>query len=174
MCSSDLAIRVPWHNAASTASGSTSTQISHRNPDWQPTRNLDSHSIKTPTALLLDPALGAGEAGVRADGSLECLVQIEARQVQENPGEAVGQADDVPGSTPVPPQISWMHVGPYLGLLAVLWSWAVWIDAGFWSTNDNYSYGWIVPPLMLFFLWRRVQSQPEAFWTGLEIGRAHV
>jgi exosortase len=52
----------------------------------------------------------------------------------------------------------------FVGLLALLWAWSIAICVPFWETNPNYSYGWVVPALVLFFLWRRIQSQPPAFW----------
>lgn len=54
----------------------------------------------------------------------------------------------------------------FLGLLALLWSWSIWINSAFWAANPNYSYGWVVPPLALFFLWRRTQTQPESRWSA--------
>lgn len=52
-------------------------------------------------------------------------------------------------------------------LLGCFWAWAISICAGFWSTDDNYSYGFIVPVLMGLYLWRRLGTQPEGFWTSL-------
>lgn len=72
---------------------------------------------------------------------------------------------------PAPRPTLWI---PYAVLLVLLWGWAVGIDSFFWRTNENYSYGWVVPPLMLFFLWRRVQSRPLEFWRGLREGTARV
>jgi exosortase len=44
--------------------------------------------------------------------------------------------------------------GPTL-LLATLWTWAIWACAEHWQGNPNYSYGWAVPLLVLFFGIRR-------------------
>lgn len=51
-----------------------------------------------------------------------------------------------------------------LFLLTVLWSWALVICSTFWSHDDNYSYGFIVPFLVVIYLWRRWGIQPESFW----------
>jgi exosortase len=40
-------------------------------------------------------------------------------------------------------------------VLACLWAWAIAGCLDEWRHNPMYSYGWFVPPLMLFFLWRR-------------------
>lgn len=55
------------------------------------------------------------------------------------------------------------HV-PVLVLLGALWVWAVSVCVPFWQTNPNYSYGWVVPLLVVFYLWRRLASQTDAFW----------
>ncbi len=53
---------------------------------------------------------------------------------------------------------------PFLALLAALWTWAIGIDAPFWQTNPDYSYGFIVPVLMVFYLWKRLgQTDPPAW-----------
>jgi exosortase len=44
--------------------------------------------------------------------------------------------------------------GPIL-LLVTLWTWAIWACAEHWQGNPNYSYGWAVPLLVLFFGIRR-------------------
>jgi exosortase len=61
----------------------------------------------------------------------------------------------------------------FLTLLGLLWVWSVWICSRFWSTDDNYSYGFVVPPLILFFLWRRLGAQTAEFWQAVarEAGR---
>lgn len=43
-------------------------------------------------------------------------------------------------------------------LLAGLWAWAIAGCADEWHDNPMYSYGWFVPPLMLFFAWRRLDE----------------
>jgi exosortase len=55
----------------------------------------------------------------------------------------------------------------FLILLALVWAWAISICAGFWIRDDNYSYGFVVPPLVLLYLWRRFGTQSDSFWTGL-------
>ena len=45
----------------------------------------------------------------------------------------------------------WLLVGGY-------WTWMVWACAGEWTTSEDYNYGWFVPPLALYFLWKRVES----------------
>ena len=53
---------------------------------------------------------------------------------------------------------------PFLLMLAGLWIWAVSINYPFWETDPNYSFGFVVPPLVVFFLWKRLGSEPESFW----------
>lgn len=43
-------------------------------------------------------------------------------------------------------------------VLAGLWAWAIAGCADEWRDNPMYSYGWFVPPLMLFFAWRRLDE----------------
>ena len=52
----------------------------------------------------------------------------------------------------------------FLLLLAGMSAWAIAVCAPFWYTDPNYTYGWIVPPLVAVFLWRRLGTQPAAFW----------
>lgn len=47
-----------------------------------------------------------------------------------------------------------------LALLAGAWTWAIWSCAEHWRGNPNYSYGWIVPVLMVAFAVRRFASVP--------------
>ncbi len=54
-----------------------------------------------------------------------------------------------------------------MGLLAASWLWAFMTCMPFWERDPNYAYGWSVPPLMAFFLWRRLSDLPAAAWTGL-------
>ena len=45
---------------------------------------------------------------------------------------------------------------PWLPLMfAGLWAWAIWSCAEHWIGNPNYSYGWMVPPLVFGFALRR-------------------
>src|SRR5438067_11849340 len=41
-------------------------------------------------------------------------------------------------------------------LLATVWTWTIWSCAEHWRGNPNYSYGWIVPALVLAFAVRRL------------------
>jgi len=52
-------------------------------------------------------------------------------------------------------------------LEAVLWFWSIAVCVPFWIQDDNYAYGWVVPVLMFFFLWRRLGSQTREFWPGV-------
>ena len=45
--------------------------------------------------------------------------------------------------------------------LCTLWTWAIWACAEHWQGNPNYSYGWAVPVLALFFGIRRYLSLRE-------------
>jgi exosortase len=49
-------------------------------------------------------------------------------------------------------------------LEAVLWAWSIAVCVPFWIQDDNYAYGWVVPFLMFFFLWRRLGAQSREFW----------
>lgn len=53
-------------------------------------------------------------------------------------------------------RVSGGFVPPWTTLfLATLWGWAIWACAEHWLGNPNYSYGWAVPMLALFFGVRR-------------------
>ena len=56
------------------------------------------------------------------------------------------------------PRRPWL---PFVLLLAAVWAWAVAGCLDEWRNDPMYSYGWFVPPLMLFFLWRRL-DEPAA------------
>ena len=56
-----------------------------------------------------------------------------------------------------------IHWG-FLGLLAVSWLWAFLTCMPYWEKDPNYAYGWSVPPLMAFFLWRRLADLPDSAW----------
>lgn len=43
-------------------------------------------------------------------------------------------------------------------LVAGYWLWLVWACAGDWTDTVDYNYGWFVPPLALYFLWKRVEG----------------
>lgn len=62
----------------------------------------------------------------------------------------------------------WMTVA----LLGVgLWIWAIAGCADEWRDNPMYSYGWFVPPLMVFFAWRRLD---EPFATRTPFGEPQL
>ncbi len=71
-----------------------------------------------------------------------------------------------PSQAPVRARWNW----PLIVLLGGLWAWAVAINAFFWETDPNYSYGWVVPFLLVFYLWKRLGTQPEAFWVSAPTG----
>lgn len=43
-------------------------------------------------------------------------------------------------------------------LVAGYWVWLVWACAGEWAGSEDYNYGWFVPPLALYFLWKRLEG----------------
>jgi len=62
-------------------------------------------------------------------------------------------ADETTGSS----RIHWRWI-PICGLLACVWAWAIAGCGDEWLNDPMYSYGWFVPPLMLFFAWRRLDE----------------
>ena len=46
-------------------------------------------------------------------------------------------------------------------LVAGYWLWMIWACAGEWTTSEDYNYGWFVPPLALYFLWKRLEGAPR-------------
>lgn len=67
-------------------------------------------------------------------------------------------------SAPLPAPKAASGAWPFALLVGGLWLWAVPINAHYWNTDPNYSYGWIVPLLVVFYVWKRLGTQPEAFW----------
>ncbi len=55
----------------------------------------------------------------------------------------------------VRPHWNWLTIA--LALVG-LWAWAIAGSADEWRDNPMYSYGWFVPPLMIFFAWRRLDE----------------
>jgi|GEM_PF-648488 len=55
------------------------------------------------------------------------------------------------------PQPHWRWI-PIALVLVGLWAWAIAGCADEWTNDPMYSYGWFVPPLMLFFAWRRLDE----------------
>ncbi len=51
-------------------------------------------------------------------------------------------------------------------LEGLLWIWSIAVCVPYWLRDDNYAYGWVVPFLMFFFLWRRLGSQTREFWSA--------
>jgi exosortase len=43
-------------------------------------------------------------------------------------------------------------------LVAGYWLWMIWACAGEWTNSEDYNYGWFVPPLALYFLWKRLEG----------------
>lgn len=60
-------------------------------------------------------------------------------------------------ATPAAPRRHWNRTVTAL-LLAGLWAWAIAGCFDEWNDNPMYSYGWFVPPLVLFFAWRRLDE----------------
>lgn len=48
---------------------------------------------------------------------------------------------------------SWRH--PLWLLAAGCWLWLIWACAGEWIGSEDYNFGWFVPPLAAYFLWKR-------------------
>lgn len=40
--------------------------------------------------------------------------------------------------------------------LGALWAWAIYTLSGYWKDFEQYSYGYFVPPLAAYFVWRRI------------------
>ena len=59
-------------------------------------------------------------------------------------------------------QIRW----GFIGLLAASWLWAFLTCIPYWERDPSYAYGWSVPPLMAFFLWRRLSDLPVSAWNS--------
>jgi exosortase len=59
-------------------------------------------------------------------------------------------------------------------LVAGYWLWLIWACAGEWTNSEDYNYGWFVPPLALYFLWKRLEGAPraESVPPGIGAGRA--
>lgn len=78
-------------------------------------------------------------------------------------------------------ELRWQVVGGWLAILPVL-AWAFWptlieiLQA--WNNEPDYSHGFLVPPIALFFLWARRQSFPGwsrgPLWAGLALIGAGV
>ncbi|MFM8790323.1 MAG: archaeosortase/exosortase family protein, partial [Chthoniobacterales bacterium] len=59
------------------------------------------------------------------------------------------------------------RIQPLWVLVAGYWVWMVWACSGEWSNNQDYNYGWFVPPLALYFWWKR-HERPQAAVTSDE------
>jgi exosortase len=67
----------------------------------------------------------------------------------------------------------WLRTLFGLGAFATLWLLLFKHLAGHWSTNPQYSFGWLVPFLGLYLLYRRWESRPapaEPLWRSLAAG----
>lgn len=51
-------------------------------------------------------------------------------------------------------------------LVCGYWLWLVWSCAGDWTQTPDYNYGWFVPPLALYFLWKRMERPQGAVERG--------
>lgn len=58
-------------------------------------------------------------------------------------------------------------IQPLWVLVAGYWLWMIWACSGEWSNNQDYNYGWFVPPLALYFWWKR-HERPRAAVTSDE------
>jgi len=58
-------------------------------------------------------------------------------------------------------------IQPLWVLVAGYWLWMIWACSGEWSNNQDYNYGWFVPPLALYFWWKR-KERPQAAVTREE------
>ena len=58
-------------------------------------------------------------------------------------------------------------IQPLWVLVAGYWLWMIWACSGEWSNNQDYNYGWFVPPLGLYFWWKR-HERPRAAVTSDE------
>lgn len=47
-------------------------------------------------------------------------------------------------------------------LVAGYWLWLIWACAGEWTNSEDYNYGWFVPPLALYFLWKRLEGSASS------------
>jgi len=47
---------------------------------------------------------------------------------------------------------------PLWVLAAGYWLWMIWACSGEWSNSQDYNYGWFVPPLALYFWWKRRET----------------
>lgn len=59
-------------------------------------------------------------------------------------------------------------------LVAAYWGWLIWACAGEWLHAEDYSYGWFVPPLALYFLWKRVEKSGARWSDGVVAGGGMV
>ncbi len=72
------------------------------------------------------------------------------------------------------------RLDPLWCLVGGFWGWLIWACAGEWNENPDYSYGWFVPLLAAYFLWKRLEARsPGAVaveggpvWAWLVLGGA--
>jgi len=53
-------------------------------------------------------------------------------------------------------------------LPAGYWLWLAWACMGDWISVADYNYGWFVPPLVLYFLWKRFERGAESGERGVD------
>ena len=59
-----------------------------------------------------------------------------------------------------------MRIHPLWLLCCGYWLWLIWACAGEWTSSQDYNYGWFVPLLALYFLWKR--------WSDASAGVPHT
>ena len=83
--------------------------------------------------------------------------------MNENPGDAQGASGVPGGSDSRGAATQWT----FLGVLAASWVWAMLSCKLFWELDPDYAYGWSVPPLVAFFIWRRLTDLPKESWARM-------
>jgi exosortase len=56
----------------------------------------------------------------------------------------------------------------FFGVVAASWIWAILSCKRFWELDPDYAYGWSVPPLVAFFIWRRLSDLPQDAWSRMK------
>lgn len=95
--------------------------------------------------------------------------KIGNRGASEAPSKAQPKRVEVKAATPLAPK--WLAVGAAIFLLATIWAyWPMLCETvGQWQEQPDYSHGFLVPPLALFFLWTRrgklsIESLQPSLW----------
>ncbi len=63
-----------------------------------------------------------------------------------------------------PAAIPWRH--PLWILAGFTWLWLIWACAGEWIRSEDYNFGFFVPPLAAYFLWKRIEAGRTAAFPG--------